>query len=217
MKRNTYSSNILRHWPIEAQRAELAKIPKPVEAYEDILNARQLKAHSTADLKDRAELLRKTGRKGGEETIYTVSLGVIGGWTAEHFMDCMGAAAARNATVTALDTGSSIAPTASAGQLAAALSEFLTARRRHQTSGGRLAGVEASKAVRMADRAARMALIEADWHGVDVPTDELLVRAGKERRGRIVPMAWSTAVKYLGRRPTPAKMRAAKMEKQNAG
>ena len=68
----------------------------------------------------------------------------------------------------------------------------------------------------MADRQARMALIEEDWHGVEVPTDDLLMRAGKMRRGRLVPMAWATAVKYLGRRPTPAKMRAAKMEKQNA-
>lgn len=124
MKRKTYSSNILRHWPIEAQYAELAKIPKPVEAYEDILNARQLKAHSTADLKDRAELLRKTGRKCGEETIYTMSLGVLGGWTAEHFMDCMGAAAARNATVVAMDTGRTISPTSTAAELAEALKEF---------------------------------------------------------------------------------------------
>jgi hypothetical protein len=131
-------------------------------------------------------------------------------------MAAMGAAAARNATVVALDTGRTISPTATAADLAEALSEFLTARRRHQTSGGRLAGVEASRAVRMADTAARKALIEEDWHGVEVATDELLMRAGKMRRDRMVPMAWATAVRLLGRRPTPAKMRAAKMERQDA-
>lgn len=214
MKRKTYSSNILRHWPIEAQRAELAKLPKPVEAYEDVLKPRALKAHSPADLKERAELLRRTGRKGGAEEISVACLGVLA-WVAEDFMAAMGAAAARNATIVALDTARTISPTATAVELAEALSEFLTARRRHQTSGGRLAGVEASRKLRMADTAARAALIADDWHGVTAATDDLLARAGKMRRGRLVPMAWSTAVRLLGRRPTPAKMRAAKMEKQN--
>jgi hypothetical protein len=214
MKRKTYSSNILRHWPIEAQHAEFAKRPKPVEAYEDILKPRALKAHSPADLKERAELLRRTSRKGGAEVIYVASLGVLA-WVAEDFMACMGAAAARNATVIALDTVRTIPPTASAGELAEALSEFLAARRRHQTSGGRLAGVAASRVVRMADTAARAALIADDWHGVTAATDDLLMRAGKMRRGSMVPMAWSTAVRLLGRRSTPAKMRAAKMETQN--
>jgi hypothetical protein len=51
-------------------------------------------------------------------------------------------------------------------------------------------------------------------HGIDLPA-----RAGKERRGRIVPMAWSTAVKYLGRRPTREQFKATalkRMESQNA-
>jgi hypothetical protein len=214
MKCKTYSSNILRHWPIEAQRAELAKLPKPVEAYEDILKPRALKAHSPADLKERAELLRRTNRKGGGEIIYVASLGVLA-WVAEDFMTAMGAAAARNAAVVSLDTGRTIPPTATAGELAEALSEFLAARRRHQTSGGRLAGVEASRKLRMADTAARAALIADDWHGVTSATEDLLLRAGKVRRGSVVPMAWATAVRLLGRRPTSAKMRAAKMETQN--
>ncbi len=67
----------------------------------------------------------------------------------------------------------------------------------------------------MADTAARAALIADDWHGVTAATDALLLRAGKVRRGSVVPMAWATAVRLLGRRPTPAKMRAAKMETQN--
>jgi hypothetical protein len=197
------------------QLLKLATAPGgPVEHYQDDLKPRALKAHSPADLKERAELLRRTSRRGGAETIYVASLGVLA-WVAEDFMASMGAAAARNATVVALDTGRTISPTATAAELAEALSEFLTARRRHQTSEGRLAGVEASRKLRMADTAARAALIADDWHGVTAATDDLLLRAGKVRRGSVVPMAWATAVRLLGRRPTPAKMRAAKMETQN--
>ena len=217
MKCKVYLSNILRQLPLDAQRKALVGVAPHVETYEDVLKPRQLKAHSPADLRERGELLRKTARRRGDETIYVASLGVLA-WVAEDFMACMGAAAARNATVTALDTGRSIPPTANAADLAEALSEFLTARRRHQTTGGRLAGVQASKAVRMEDAQRRKALIEADWHGVDVPTPELLERAGKERRGRWVPMAWSTAVRLMGRRPTQEKFRAAaakRMETKN--
>lgn len=218
MKRKKYLANILRQWPIEAQRTALANVPTPVETYEDALKPLALKAHSPADLKERAELLRPTGRRNSEETIYVASLGVLA-WQAEDFMAALGAAAKRGATVSVVETGRVIQPTASAADLADALSEFLAARRRHQTTGGRLAGVQASRDVRMADTKARAALIADDWHGVDVPTPELLDRAGKERRGRVVPMAWATAVRLLGRRPTTEKMRAAAakrmMERQN--
>lgn len=218
MKHKFYASNILRQWPMRDQLLKLATVPDgPVEHYQDDLKPRALKAHSPADLKERAELLRRTARKGSAETIYVASLGVLA-WVGGDFLDCLAAASARNATVVALETGRSIPPTAGARELAEALGEFLAARRRHQTRGGRLAGVEASKALRMADTRARAALIADDWHGVDVPTAELLDRAGKERRGRLVPMAWATAVRLLGRRPTPEKMRAAatkRMERQN--
>lgn len=198
------------------QLLKLATAPGgPVEHYQDDLKPRALKAHSPLDLKERAELLRKTARRRNDETIYVASLGVLA-WVAEDFMACLGAAGARHATVIALDTGRKIPPTASAAELAEALSEFLASRRRHQTSGGRLAGVEASRAIRMAETKQRAALIEVDWHGVDVPTADLLLRAGKERRGRVVPMAWATAVRLLGRRPTEEKMRKAAMERQNA-
>lgn len=201
MKRKTYISNILRQWPIADQRKALADVQAPVETYEDVLKPRALKAHSPGDLKERAELLRRTARRRGEETIYVASLGVLA-WVAEDFMVCMGAAAARNATIEVVDTGRTIPPTASAADLAEALSEFLAARRRHQTTGGRLAGVEASKAARMAETRERAALIADDWHRTEVGTSELLDRAGKVRRGRLVPMAWRTAVQLLGRRPT---------------
>lgn len=213
MKRKKYVSNILRQWTVEAQREALADVPGPVEGYEDVLAPRTLKAHSPADLKERAELLRKTGRRRGDETIYVASLGVLA-WVAEDFMACMAAAAARNATIYALDTGRSIPPTATAKELAEALSEFLASRRRHQTTGGRLAGVNASRALRMEDAQKRKALIEADWHGTEVPTSVLLDRAGKERRGRWVPMAWATAVRLMGRRPTTEQFRKAEAKRK---
>src|SRR5579859_2512573 len=159
MKRKIYLSNILRQWTLDAQRKALAGVPPPVERYEDVLKPRALKAHSPADLTERAELLRRTSRRRGAETIYVASLGVLA-WQAEDFMACLGGAAARHATIEALDTGRKIPPTATAKELAEALSEFLASRRRHQTTGGRLAGVQASRALRMEDAQKRKALIE---------------------------------------------------------
>ncbi len=218
MKRKVYLSNILRHWPIAAQQAALAKVPLPYETYEDVLPPRHLKAHSPAAMTERAMLLRTTSRRGAEETIYVASLGVLA-WTAEDFMACLGAAGARNAAVEVMESGLHISATATAAELAAALSEFMGARRRHQTTGGRLAGVKASNASRKADTAARVALIAADWHGTEVPTEELLQRAGRtpKRKVKVVPMAYRTAVQHLGRRPTARAMRKAQqqMEAQN--
>lgn len=205
MKRKTYASNILRQWLMRDQLLALAKVSH-AEHYQDDLRPAALKAHSPADLKERGELLRKTSRKRGDETIYVASLGVLA-WVGGDFLDCLAAASARNATVVALDTGRSIPPTARAPELAEALGEFLASRRRHQTTGGRLAGVQASRALRMEDAQKRKALIEADWHGTELPTSVLLDRAGKERRGRWVPMAWATAVRLMGRRPTTEQFR----------
>jgi len=201
MKRKIYISNILRHWPPDDQRAALATVPRPVETYEDVLKPQALRSHSPASLKDRAELLRATARKRGDEMIHVASLGVLA-WAAEDFMTALAAAAHRGAAVSVQETGRVIPPAASAGELAEAMSEFLAARRRHQATGARLAGVEASKAARMADAKRRADLIEDDWHRAEMATDVLLERAGKVRRGRLVPMAWRTAVNLLGRRPT---------------
>ncbi len=215
MKRKIYLSNILRHWPVEAQRKALAGVEKPHETYEDILKPRHLKAHAAAALTERGMALRPTSRKGHEETIYVASLGVLA-WVAEDFMAALGAVAARNASVVAMDTGRHISATATATELAEALSEFLAARRRHQTTGGRLAGVKASNASRKADTAARAALIAEDWRGVDVPTDVLLARAGRVPKGKRdkVAMAYRTAVLLLGRRQTPKRMRVAKLKRE---
>ena len=220
--RRIYLSNILRHWPIAAQHKALGAVTRPVEVYEDDLPPRHRKAHSAEALAGRAELLRPTRRKNGGETIYVASLGVLA-WTAEDFMACMGAAAQRNAAVETLETGRRIEPTATAGELAEALSEFLAARRRHQTAPGQLAGHQASVIARRADVAARIALIDVDWRRYEVPTPELLDRAGRVPKGRKdrIPMAYRTAVKFLGPRPTARALRdgqlrrAAKKEAQN--
>ncbi len=211
MKRKTYASNILRHLPLEAQRKALAKVPQPAETYEDVLKPRFLKAHASAALVELGMALRPTSRKGADETLYVADLGVLD-WTAEGFMARMGAAAARNAAVVALNTGRHISATATATELAEALSEFLAARRRQQTTGGRLA----AGAARKAGTAARAALIADDWHRADVDTDVLLLRAGRtlKRKIKVVPMAWKTAVDHLGRRPTTRKRRAAKLKRE---
>lgn len=218
MKRKIYLSNILRHWPLDAQRKVLRDVSKPFETYEDVLKPSALKAHSPGDLKERAQLLRPTARKNSPEIIYVASLGVLA-WVAEDFMSVLAAAGKRNAILSVRETGTAISPTADAAELAKALSEFLAARRRHQTTGGRLAGVEASRAVRTASSRERAALIADDWHKAEIPTDVLLKRAGRVPKGKrdLVPMAWATAVRLLGRRPTQRKFDAAKLkERKNA-
>ena len=202
--RKIYLSNIRRHWPIETQRKLLAAVAAPFETYEDAVKPRHRKSHSSEALTGRKELLRSTNRRNGEEVIYVASLGVLA-WTAEDFMACMGAAQARNATLETLETGRRIEPTATTTELAEALRDFLAACKKHQTDAGR----QAAAVARRERDAARVALIADDWHRWEIPTPELLMRAGRvpQRRQDCVPMAYRTVVKWLGPRPTARTMR----------
>lgn len=60
-------------------------------------------------------------------------------------------------------------------------------------------------------------MIEDDWHKAEIATDVLLERAGRVPKGKrdLVPMAWATAVRLLGRRPTQRKFDAAKLKERN--
>lgn len=214
-QRKIYRSNILRHWPIEAQRKALAAIQGPFAEYEDVLPPRHRKGRSPDALAERGLMLRPTTRRNGAEVIYVASLGVLA-WSGEDFMACLGAAQARNATVETLETGRSIPPTATASELADALREFLAARRKHQTADGQPRGHEASVIARRERDAARVALIAEDWRRYEIPTENLLVRAGRTPKNRkdVVPMAYRTAVKFLGPRPRAQAMRAGQLRRK---
>lgn len=213
-----YISNISKLWPVEAQEAALAAGTPgwpDVRVYQDHLGPMARKAHSPEALKERSSgLLRRTSRPPGDETIYVASLAVLA-WTPEDLMACLEAAAARHATIVALDTGRRIEPTAGAADLRPALVDFLASKRRAQTEGGRAIGVKASKEKRLADVLARIKLIEADWPLREVSTQELLERAGRvpHRHRHKVAMSYITAVQHLGKRPLAQKRHDAMLKR----
>lgn len=202
-----YLSNIVRIWPIDKQeQAHVAGTPgwPDVATYRDEVKPRARKAHSAEALTERAFMLRRTGRRRGEETVYVASLCVLA-WTPEDWMQCMAQLADRNATVVALDTGRTLPPDAGQVERAAAFSEFLAGRRRAQTGEGRKVGAKISADRKKQDSARRAELIRADWPLRLTSTKELLLRAGTTRKRRgvefVVPMAYSIAKRHLGPRP----------------
>jgi hypothetical protein len=207
MPDRVYLSNIARTWPIAAQEALLAKAAPGwpnVPTYRDILLPAKRRGQSREAMTERASMLRATSRRPQDEVIYVASLAVLA-WDAGDFGSCLAAAAKRQATIVALDTGRRVPPHVGADDWAEATKEFLAKRRSSEAGGGRKVGAEASKKVRMEDAQQRADSIRPDWTRNDIPTGELLLRAGKRRKigGKsvVVPMAYATAVRYLGHRP----------------
>jgi hypothetical protein len=204
-----YLSTISPRWPVERQEAEhAAKTPgwPDVPTYRDKLSPRKRMSHSVVDLKERRSMLRPHSRQ-ASEAIYVASFAVLA-FTAGDFMDVVAAASARRAAIVTHESGRRIEPNAGADVLRDALAEFQSSKRRSERSGqGGKPGGEASAAKRLADVTARVALIADAWKGRVVPTTELLLRAGRKPKGRrdVVPMAYQTAAKLLGKRPAAQK------------
>jgi hypothetical protein len=203
MGSRAYLSNVSKRWPLARQEAVHAELtpgwPDDVAVYRDKLSPRSLKAHSWLDLRQRSSMLRPTSRASNDETIYVASLAVLA-WVVDDFMRVASQAKARGATIQAHDTGRKIGPTAGADELSAAVEEFQKAKRSDLTGDGRRAGALVSAKVRGDNARARADLIWEDWFKREVPTGELLRRAGGKRKGKrdVVPMAYQTAVKLIG-------------------
>lgn len=187
-----YISNISPLWPVERQEAML---PDGVVVFRDVLTPKERQAHRTAALVQRAEMLRPSTRRNGEE-IYIASLAVLD-WTAEGMMEALTAAMARGATVRVLDAGLSIGPTARVTTLYVAAVAFAAARKRSQEVDRGRAGGEASARKRSEASKARALTIKAEWGMPEPPTAILLARAG---------LSYNTAKLHLG--PRPAAQRA---------
>jgi hypothetical protein len=207
MRNRAYISNIAKTWPVPAQEALLSGVvPDWPDAsiYRDVLVPAKRRGQSREAMEARASMLRETRRKPIGETIYVASLPVLA-WDVSDLTACLAAARARAATVIAVDAGLRIPPDAGADVLDEAVKLFLAKKRSAEAGGGRRVGAEASKRARMEDAQRRAESIRADWVRRDVPTPELLMRAGRQRKiGRstvTIPMAYATAKNYLGHRP----------------
>lgn len=202
-----YASNIAAAWPIERQAELLAGRG---ELYRDVLPRREIKQRRPVALVERADMLRPTARR-TSETIHVASL-VCLAWDAVDLMDVFAKAAARHATVVALDTGQEIPPTGDVSVYKDAVEAFAAGKRRARTAAGRERGWKVAAENKRKETEVRLKLIADDWGKPEreVGTKELLVRAG--RGGR--PMAYTTAIRYLGSRLKAQRAYAAKLEAQ---
>lgn len=190
-----YMSNILRVWTAEAQETLLAQAGA-VTIYRDELKARARRARDASALTERTAMLRPTGRRSRDETIYVACLGVLA-MDLRDLGRCFAASQARGATIVALNTGRRIGPDARAKEIAAAQEDFAADKRRGAVSPGRR-GYEAAKELRDADTKRRIDLIREDWGNPRFSTLSLLARAGRTlKSGAVQPMAWVTARKFL--------------------
>jgi hypothetical protein len=200
-----YLSNLSPRWPFERQEADhAAHTPgwPDVPTFRDTLSVRKRIAHQPASLKERASLLRPSGREPGE-VIYVASLAVLAIGAAD-FMDVCAAASGRRAAILEHETGTLIPFNAGADALSDALNAFLDSKRRSEHAGEKWKpGAAASAQKRMEDAKRRAELIREDWCQRGVPTAELLLRAGRKigRRRDVVPMSYQTAALLLGKRP----------------
>ena len=210
MTARAYLSTLSPRWPIARQEAEhAAKTPgwPDVPTYVDKLSARQRMAHQPRDLKERASLLRPTGRGEGNDLICVASLAVLAAG-AEDFMAVCADASARHSSIVDHESETVISWAADAIALSAALAAFLDSRRRHdRKGGGGKPGSAASAAKRVADAQRRAELIREDWGKRELRTAELLIRAGRTAKGRqdVTPMSYVTAKALLGARPAAQK------------
>ena len=194
MIEKAYLSTICAAWPIERQQAALGD-RKPV--YMDKLGPKAIRNGNPAALVERAAMLKPTSRKLPEQI--TVASFRCLAFSVVDLAAVIAAAAARCATLHALDTGVTIQPDAAGALVADQIAAFGKVVRR----GGQGRTHAEIAEQREADSAERCKLIAPDWPKPTPPTRELLVRAGV-KPGK--PMARATAIKHLG--PRPAAQRA---------
>ena len=188
-----YLSNIRPRWPIERQEEVLdGALPdwRRRNVYRDVLASRSRQAHGPADLKERADMLRETKRRGGQE-VWVASLSVLA-WTLPDFLSVLGALAARGDTLVGAAEDVEISPDADAATVAQVGEAFVSATRRTTGEGpgkgGRISGER-----REARAKAACETIRERWAlpSAEHPTAALLAEAGVSR---------ATAKKHLGKR-----------------
>ena len=113
-----YIRNGVIEWPVERQRQALTDLGFSGAIYEDTLTRQQLRGRSIVSMKARADMLHSTAQETGE-LILVSSIRILA-LSPVDLTAALAAAAARQATVRALDTGLEISPNAGAAEFAAA-------------------------------------------------------------------------------------------------
>lgn len=202
-----YKSNILKAWTPEAQQSLLDGVEEELTIYEDQVRPGQRKRKAVDALVQRADMLRPTKRRRGDEVIYVPCLGNFA-WDLWDLARCFAAAKEREATIVALNTDLRIPPDASEAVMKQAREDFQADKRRGAVQPGRV-GWEIAQEQRLADTERRINLIREDWGNPDFKLEDLLLRAGRTtKRGHVQPMAYVTAKQHLGVRSHIFKVKA---------
>jgi len=191
-----YVRNGVWGWSIQDQIAALrqAGILEADKLYTDELTAARAKRPAQVHpewLEQRAVMLKPTGRKGGE-TIGVASLLVLGIDEAD-LVDALAKAAARQATVKPVDSGSDIGPSDGALGMSAAIADWRRAKRDAQTKPGRHLGNVAAAEKAKARSLAKLPEARRLWAR---PTEEI----SSVEIGERVGLSVKSLYKYLGRR-----------------
>ena len=172
-------------------------------AYRDILAERHAKRPAQMHgewLKERAQMLRPTGRNGAD-TIYVATMLALGVREAD-LAKTLAAAAARGSTIVALDSGISVAPDAGAYGVSAALEDWARAKRSAQTAPGRLLGVQAAAAAKRERTMRQVRIARPLWR------DTSPGRMTTEQVAAEAKLSIKTLYSELGRRPAMKKGRS---------
>lgn len=162
MHARAYLSNISPSWPIEEQEKLLAaRVPGwPIPTFTDRLKPRALRSREPEKLTERAGLLRPTGRpEAGEVHVATLA---IMAWRQLDFRDVLVALGARRESLVAHEEGRTFDLTTPEG-MAEAFAMFPVSRTDSGRRKGRLRGVEAAAAAKLADSKADADKIRHRW------------------------------------------------------
>ena len=206
----TYARNGVWGWSVEAQDTVLAAAaPSTAAHYRDILKENRAKRPAQIHgewLTERDAMFRPTGRRNRDDTIYVATMLALGIREAD-LAKVLAAAADRGLTIVALDSGVSIAPSAGALGVSAALEDWARAKRSAQTQPGRLLGVQAAASAKRSRTMAKLPEARPLWR--DARPDRLTSEQVAERVGLSVKTLYSE----LGRRPAVKKKASRSLSK----
>lgn len=181
--------------PQEQERAlTKANVFDPSRVYRDDLPARQAKLPGRIRpewLTERDAMLRPTARNGGD-TIHVATMPVLAPSEAD-LAAALAAAAAKGATIVAVDSGVSIGPDAGAAGVVTAIADWQRSKATARTKPGRIAGNIAAAEAKKRRTLAALPEARKLWPlpSTEMSSEEIAARVG---------LSVKTLYSYLGRR-----------------